>query len=158
MVQAEYLQDWLTERLEASCHKQAAWRTDPVRSGAGGCIGDIGTHALVHALRSAEAAPDPGRRRRLGRGGASHPCPLYLEGFATIYAETARAIHAAEADQKPDPEVIFPSVEDGLAGVKFIDAADMQRRLGSDDVTADAPRSPLFAFTPQKRLRRYLRN
>src|SRR4051794_11952988 len=37
LVQAEYLQDWLTERLEASSHKQAAWRTDPARSGAGGC-------------------------------------------------------------------------------------------------------------------------
>src|SRR3569832_1674145 len=45
LVQAEYLRDWLTEPLEASGHKQAAWRTDPSRSGAGGCIGDIGTHA-----------------------------------------------------------------------------------------------------------------
>lgn len=45
LVQAEYLQDWLTERLEATGQKQAAWRTDPARSGAGGCIGDIGTHA-----------------------------------------------------------------------------------------------------------------
>ena len=156
LVHAEYLQDWLTERLEASSHKQAAWRTDPARSGAGGCIGDIGTHAynlacfvtgleldellaqlstfvegrrldddvqillrwkggakgmlwasqvavgnengltlarlrqqrrprmgagesepaLVHALRPAEAAPDPGRRWRLGRRGSGHPRPL----------------------------------------------------------------------------------
>lgn len=45
LVQMEYPQDWLTERLEASGQKQAAWRTDPARSGAGGCIGDIGTHA-----------------------------------------------------------------------------------------------------------------
>ncbi len=45
LVRVEYLQDWLTEPLEASGHKQAAWRTDPSRSGAGGCIGDIGTHA-----------------------------------------------------------------------------------------------------------------
>ena len=45
VVQVEYAQDWLTERLEASGHKQAGWRTDPARSGAGGCIGDIGTHA-----------------------------------------------------------------------------------------------------------------
>ena len=36
LVKAEYLQDWLTERLEASGQKQAAWRTDPSRSGAGG--------------------------------------------------------------------------------------------------------------------------
>jgi predicted dehydrogenase len=35
----------LTEPLERSGQKQAAWRTDPARSGAGGAIGDIGTHA-----------------------------------------------------------------------------------------------------------------
>jgi predicted dehydrogenase len=45
VVQAEYAQDWLTEPIEAQGQKQAAWRTDPARSGAGGCIGDIGTHA-----------------------------------------------------------------------------------------------------------------
>ena len=45
VVQVEYPQDWLTERLEDTGQKQAAWRTDPARSGAGGCIGDIGTHA-----------------------------------------------------------------------------------------------------------------
>jgi predicted dehydrogenase len=45
LVQAEYVQDWLTENLESSGQKQAAWRTDPARSGAGGCVGDIGTHA-----------------------------------------------------------------------------------------------------------------
>ena len=45
VVQVEYPQDWLTGRLEATGQKQAEWRTDPKRSGAGGCIGDIGTHA-----------------------------------------------------------------------------------------------------------------
>ena len=45
VVQAEYPQDWLTERAELSGSKQAEWRTDPKRSGAGGSIGDIGTHA-----------------------------------------------------------------------------------------------------------------
>src|SRR3954469_23265511 len=45
VVQAEYPQDWLTERAELSESKQASWRTDPKRSGAGGAIGDIGTHA-----------------------------------------------------------------------------------------------------------------
>lgn len=45
VVQAEYPQDWLTERLEASGQKQAAWRTDPKQSGVGGATGDIGTHA-----------------------------------------------------------------------------------------------------------------
>lgn len=43
IVQAEYLQDWLTEAPEAD-NKQAAWRTDPAQAG-GGAIGDIGTHA-----------------------------------------------------------------------------------------------------------------
>jgi predicted dehydrogenase len=45
VVQVEYAQDWLTERLEATGQKQAAWRSDPKRNGVGGCIGDIGTHA-----------------------------------------------------------------------------------------------------------------
>jgi predicted dehydrogenase len=42
VIQAEYPQDWLTNAVH---NKQADWRTDPARSGAGGCIGDIGTHA-----------------------------------------------------------------------------------------------------------------
>ncbi|MBX4378668.1 gfo/Idh/MocA family oxidoreductase, partial [Mycobacterium tuberculosis] len=45
LVQAEYPQDGLTEKAEDSGSKQAEWRTDPARSGAGGAIGDIGTHA-----------------------------------------------------------------------------------------------------------------
>jgi predicted dehydrogenase len=44
VVQAEYPQDWLTEPIEKTGQKQAAWRTDPKQSG-GGAIGDIGTHA-----------------------------------------------------------------------------------------------------------------
>jgi predicted dehydrogenase len=46
LVQAEYPQDWLSTALEETGQKQAAWRTDPERSGAGGCLGDIGTHAF----------------------------------------------------------------------------------------------------------------
>ncbi len=45
VVQAEYVQDWLTDAIEETGQKQAAWRTDPAQSGAGGAIGDIGTHA-----------------------------------------------------------------------------------------------------------------
>lgn len=45
VVQVEYAQDWLATPLERSGHKQALWRTDPARSGPGGAIGDIGTHA-----------------------------------------------------------------------------------------------------------------
>ena len=46
VVQAEYPKDWLTTKAEDSGLKQAEWRTDPKRSGDGGCIGDIGTHAF----------------------------------------------------------------------------------------------------------------
>ena len=45
-VQIEYAQDWLSEKLEDSGHKQAAWRTDPEQGGEGGLLGDIGTHAF----------------------------------------------------------------------------------------------------------------
>ena len=50
VVQVEYPQGWLAGPLEATGQKQADWRTDPARSGAGGCVGDIGTHAyqLAH--------------------------------------------------------------------------------------------------------------
>ncbi|MDX1962415.1 MAG: Gfo/Idh/MocA family oxidoreductase [Pirellulales bacterium] len=44
-VRASYIQGWLRTRLEAGDQKQAAWRTDPKRSGAAGCFGDIATHA-----------------------------------------------------------------------------------------------------------------
>ena len=46
VIQAEYPQDWLTTKVEDTGLKQAEWRTDPKRSGGGGCIGDIGTHAF----------------------------------------------------------------------------------------------------------------
>lgn len=46
VVQVEYPQEWLTTRLEDTGQKQAAWRTNPARSGAAGCTGDIGTHAF----------------------------------------------------------------------------------------------------------------
>lgn len=44
-VRAFYIQGWLRTRLEADNQKQAAWRTDPAKSGAAGCFGDIATHA-----------------------------------------------------------------------------------------------------------------
>ena len=71
-IQVEYAQDWLSTALEATGQKQADWRTDPARSGAGGAIGDIGTHAFnlaefISGLDTAELAADlssfvPGRR------------------------------------------------------------------------------------------------
>jgi predicted dehydrogenase len=44
-IRAFYIQGWLRSRLETQGQKQASWRTDPARSGAAGCFGDIGTHA-----------------------------------------------------------------------------------------------------------------
>jgi len=42
----QYSQGWLSTSLEATGHKQAAWRSDPAQSGLGGAIGDIGVHAF----------------------------------------------------------------------------------------------------------------
>src|SRR5438445_708009 len=66
VVQVEYVQDWLTTKLEDTGHKQAGWRVDPQRAGAGGCLGDIGTHAynladFVTGLHVRELAADLGR-------------------------------------------------------------------------------------------------
>ena len=44
-IRARYVQGWLRTRIETDDQKQATWRTDPARSGAAGCWGDIGTHA-----------------------------------------------------------------------------------------------------------------
>lgn len=216
LVQAEYPQDWLTERAELTGSKQAEWRTDPARSGAGGAIGDIGTHAYnlaafvtgmtpvsllaqlttfaegraldddVQVLlryatgargmlwasqvavgnenglklrvygtkggleweqenpnqlwftrfgepkqlltRNGAGAWDAGRR--VARIPAGHP-EGYLEGFATIYSEAAAAIRAARSGGDRPPEVLYPTVEDGLAGMRFIAAAVASSRSGS---------------------------
>ncbi len=66
----EYPQGWLSSDL--GDQKQAAWRTDPTKSGAAGCVGDIGTHAenlaeFISGLQIAELAADltafvPGRQ------------------------------------------------------------------------------------------------
>ena len=45
-IYVEYPQGWLSTFLEGSNNKQAAWRTDPKRSGIAGAMGDIGTHAF----------------------------------------------------------------------------------------------------------------
>jgi predicted dehydrogenase len=208
VVQVEYAQDWLTERLEATGQKQAAWRTDPKRSGAGGCIGDIGTHAfnLLHyvtglkttelsaelstfvegralddnvqvmlrlangargSLWASQVAPgnENGLRLRVygSRGGLEwaqeHPNQLrhapfgepvrvvsrgtgavlpdgqrvtrlpsghpegYLEAFATLYAEIAQAIRAARSGEAAPAGVDFPTLDDGIEGLAFIEAA-----------------------------------
>ncbi|MEP2642566.1 Gfo/Idh/MocA family oxidoreductase [Roseobacter sp.] len=204
VVQVEYPQDWLTT---AQDFKQAEWRTDPARSGAGGSTGDIGTHAhnlarFVTGLEVASLAADldafvPGRpvddnghvmlrfhggakgmlwcsqvapgnenalrirvygetgglewaqedpnalwhtpfgepKRVITRNGAGagdaaarlsrvppgHP-EGYLEGFANIYSEAADAIVAQRDGQPPASDVTYPTLDDGLRGMHFIDA------------------------------------
>ncbi|MGF7156034.1 Gfo/Idh/MocA family protein [Novosphingobium gossypii] len=46
LVQVEYAQGWLSKAIDREGNKQAEWRTDPLRAGLGGCLGDIGTHAF----------------------------------------------------------------------------------------------------------------
>ncbi len=45
LVDVEYIQGWLSQRIELEGGNNAGWRTDPKLSGKGGCVGDIGTHA-----------------------------------------------------------------------------------------------------------------
>lgn len=208
VVQVEYPQDWLTEKIEDTGQKQAVWRNDPKRAGAGGCLGDIGTHAhniaaFVTGLELESLSADltsfvkgrklddnvhimmrykggakgmlwasqvaPGNENNLKlrvygtKGGLEwhqeHPNQLiwsplnkppqilsrgtgsagpaaarltrvppghpegYLEGFANIYSEVAAAIRAARAKKKVDPAVNFPTVEDGVKGIAFVEAA-----------------------------------
>src|SRR5215472_5010573 len=63
IVQGEYPQDWLSSPEETSGNKQAEWRVDPKRAGAGGSLGDIGTHTYnladyVTGLDLAELSAD----------------------------------------------------------------------------------------------------
>ncbi|MGO8799812.1 MAG: Gfo/Idh/MocA family protein [Roseiarcus sp.] len=208
LIQVEYPQDWLTGPTEKSGNKQAEWRVDPQRSGAGGAIGDIGTHAYNlagyiggidatelsaeltsfgagralddnvqimlryangarGALWASQVAPgnenglririygtkagldwiqaEPNRMlfsplgqstRIVTRGGPDsgtaaarvtrippgHP-EGYLEAFANIYGEIAAAIRAARDGKKPPAGVHFPTVDDGVKGLAFIEAA-----------------------------------
>ena len=208
LVQVEYPQDWLTVPAEKQGNKGAEWRTDPKRAGAGGSLGDIGTHAFnladyVTGLELAELAADlttfvPGRQlddnvqimmryaggargalwasqvapgnengvmlrvygtkgglkwrqenpnelfwspfekptQILTRGGPGsgdaaarmtrvppgHP-EGYLEGFANIYSEAAAAIKAARSGKKPPKGVHFPTIDDGVKGLAFVEAA-----------------------------------
>ncbi|HEX5788789.1 MAG TPA: Gfo/Idh/MocA family oxidoreductase [Woeseiaceae bacterium] len=71
-VAVNYLQDWLSREADTGASKQAAWRSDPERSGESGAFGDIGTHAFnlvefVTGERITEVAAElrtvvPGRR------------------------------------------------------------------------------------------------
>jgi predicted dehydrogenase len=212
----EYSQGWLATPLEAGGHKQASWRTDPKRSGASGCIGDIGTHAAhlasyVTGLRITKLCADlttfvPGRRleddgsillhfqggakgilhasqicigdecaltlriwgdkaglewrqerpeelvlkysdrpaetwrrgqsylsptaRQLARVPAG--CPEgFLEAFGNIYREAFRAIAAEVAGRPPPRDLDHPTIDDGVEGMRFVDAVLRSARRGS---------------------------
>ena len=59
---------------------------------------------------------------RVSRVPSGHP-EGYLEGFATIYAEAARAIRAVRGEGGKVPaDVLFPTVHDGVEGVAFVEA------------------------------------
>jgi len=100
LVQVEYPQDWLTGPTEKSGNKQAEWTQILTRGGPS----------------SGEAA---GRVTRVPPG---HP-EGYLEGFANIYSEVAAAIKAARNGKKPPKGVHFPTTDDGVKGLAFIEAA-----------------------------------
>jgi len=65
-IQVQYLQGWLSTAIEKTGQKQASWRMDPKKSGIGGALGDIGTHAenlteYITGLRIDEIAADLGK-------------------------------------------------------------------------------------------------
>ncbi len=71
---------------------------------------------------------------RVTRTPAGHP-EGYLEGFANIYAEAARAIRAFRAGEGAPPGVIYPAIADGLAGMRFVEACVRSSRRNAAWVT-----------------------
>lgn len=215
-VVVEYPQGWLSTHLEASGQKQASWRTDPKRSGAAGCIGDIGTHAenlaryitglhidslcadlttfvkgrkldddgnilvrfkggakgILHAsqisvgdennlnirvygtkggLEWHQEHPNelfvkfPDRPTQIWRRGNGYDGPTaqkftripaghpegYLEAFGNIYREAFRAIEA-EVEGKAQPKDLdYPTIDDGVEGMVFIETAVRSAKAGA---------------------------
>ena len=207
-IQIEYAQDWLQKKLEDTGHKQAVWRMDSLQAGDGGCLSDIGTHALhlvcfVTGLKPSLILADlnhfvEGRSladnanilfrfssgasgmlwlsqvatgnknglrlrifgskagiewtqeepnllkfscygkptcilgkeelwsfpsfKKLTRTPPGHP-EGYIEAFANIYGEIAEAIICRRDGKIVSEELLYPSYSDGVAGMKFIDAA-----------------------------------
>lgn len=216
-VVVEYPQGWLSTALEKSDQKQAAWRTDPKRSGAAGCIGDIGTHAenlarYITGLPIAElcadltafvpdrALDDDGNILVRFQGGAKgvlhasqisvgeennlnirvygekaglewkqeHPNQLlvkypdkpteiwgrgngyltsaaakaaartpaghpegYLEAFGNIYREVFRAVRAEVSGKKLPKDLDYPTIDDGVEGMAFIETVVKSAKLGA---------------------------
>ena len=92
---------------------------------------------VVLDLRPAAAADHPrwatARARPPAASPASRPAipKGYLDGFAALYAEIARALRAKRAGKKVDADVYFPTVEDGLVGMEFIEAAVASSKKGA---------------------------
>ncbi|SEL47125.1 Predicted dehydrogenase [Aquimarina amphilecti] len=207
-INVHYLQGWLSTAVEKTGQKQAAWRVDPKRSGIGGALGDIGTHAenlveYITGIQIETIAADltafgegrsldddgnillrfengakgvmsfsqiaTGEENNLGikiygtkgsvewyqenpnqltvkwldqpkqiytPGGngtypesseyvripAGHP-EGYLEGFATIYRSFAKELMNIKSKKMISQDLDFPTVTDGIRGMKFIYAA-----------------------------------
>jgi predicted dehydrogenase len=58
---------------------------------------------------------------RVSRVPSGHP-EGYLEAFATIYSEAAHAINAAKKGVAVEEAVMYPTVDDGVRGVAFVEA------------------------------------
>ena len=94
------------------------------------CIGRRQNPTICCGRRSAKrlassraGGPDSGvAAARLTRIPPGHP-EGYLEGFANIYIEVAAAIKAARASKRPPKVVHFPTIDDGVKGLAFIEAA-----------------------------------
>ena len=72
-----------------------------------------------HLSRRRQRHADAARVTRMPSG---HP-EGYLEGFATLYGEIAQAIRAARQGGTPSADVVFPTIDDGIHGMAFIEAA-----------------------------------
>ena len=77
------------------------------------------TSSSIVSRGTGAANADAARVTRLPSG---HP-EGYLEGFATVYAEIAQALRAARDGSAIAPDVVFPTIEDGVHGMAFIEAA-----------------------------------
>ena len=219
-IYVEYPQGWLSTFLEGENHTQAAWRTDPTKSGKVGAMGDIGTHAFnlaeyvsgeeivevcaqLNTVVGGRALDDDGavlfrtasgatgvlmatqiaageennvKIRVFGEKGglcwehsdnnslsmmpldapvtilrtggpgtsewslANHRIPPghpegYLEAFANLYKNFAAHIRAHAAGEKQHPHLDYPGIEDGVRGMKFIEAI-VANNAGNEKYTA----------------------
>lgn len=76
---------------------------------------------------------------RVARIPGGHP-EGYLEAFASLYGEIAQALRAARrGGRKPEKACHFPTIDDGLRGVQFIEAVQRSSRLGGRWVKLPAP-------------------